>query len=95
MSEQFVPNFDKQYTITEKWLPTSGMDIYIDGTRHLPDNSSMTKLTVRIVDSDLKAVLPPEVVLADMALSSTLCGGWRGVRARRASSPTPPALRRE
>lgn len=71
MSEQFVPNFDKQYTITEKWLPTSGLDIYIDGTRHLPDNSSMTKLTVRIVDSDLKAVLPPEVVLADMALSST------------------------
>jgi hypothetical protein len=71
MSEQFLPNFEKQYTMSDKWNPNSGLDIYIDGTRHLPDNTSMTKLTVRIVDSELKDIVPAESVLADMTLSST------------------------
>lgn len=53
------------------WLQNEGLDIYVDGTRHLPDNVSMTKLTVRIVDSDLKDLLPPESALPDIATSSS------------------------
>ena len=71
MSEQFLPNFEKQYTMSEKWLPNNGLDIYIDGTRHLPDNTSMAKLTIRVVDSDLNNLIPQEIIFPDIETSST------------------------
>lgn len=57
--------------MTDKWMPNNGLDIYIDGTRHLPDNASMTKLTVRVVDSDLNNLIPPEIMFPDIETSST------------------------
>ena len=50
---------------------TDYLDIYIDGARHLPENVSLVKLYVRVVDKNLNDLLTPhETCTADM--SSTL-----------------------
>ncbi len=54
LSEQFHPNFDKQYTFSDGWTNNDSLDLYIDGTRHLPDNSTVTKITIKILDFNLK-----------------------------------------
>ena len=52
-SEQFLPNFDPQNTLTGNWSATDALDVYIDGTRHLPDNVTLTKVTAKVLDIDL------------------------------------------
>lgn len=45
------------------------LDIYIDSARFLPDNCSITKLVVRIVDVNNKDLIPKSEVMADIATS--------------------------
>ena len=49
-SEQFIPNFDKQFTASEDWKDGDGIDIYVDWARHLPDNSMYSVLLCRVFD---------------------------------------------
>lgn len=50
VSEQFIPNFDKQWTKSEDFLLGDGVDIYVDWARYLPDNTTFTRVFVRVVD---------------------------------------------
>ena len=45
---------DKQFTLSEGWSTGEALDIYVDGARLLPDNVTVTRLTVRVVNSDLE-----------------------------------------
>mmetsp|Transcript_24184 Transcript_24184/g.37204 ORF Transcript_24184/g.37204 Transcript_24184/m.37204 type:complete len:143 (+) Transcript_24184:3606-4034(+) len=47
------------------------LDIYIDGARHLPDNSTVTQLQVKVVDVDLSLAQPISECTADI-VDSTL-----------------------
>jgi hypothetical protein len=38
---------------------TDYLDIYIDGARHLPENVTLVKLYVRVVDKNAKDLMPP------------------------------------
>lgn len=49
-SQQFIPNFDKQFSANEDFLNGDGIDIYVDWARFLPDNTLFTKCHVRVVD---------------------------------------------
>ena len=50
VSDQFIPNFDKQWTKSEDFLPGDGIDIYVDWARYLPDNTTFTRVFVRVMD---------------------------------------------
>lgn len=52
-SEQFIPNFEKQYTASDDFLPGDGIDVYVDWARFLPDNTLFSKVLVRCVDCDI------------------------------------------
>jgi hypothetical protein len=51
-------------TLTESFLPTEAIDIYVDGTRHLPDNTSIVKCKVHVVDSAFKNIIPAVTKIA-------------------------------
>lgn len=54
VSEQFLPNTKPQYSLMNPFDKEEKIIFYIDGARFLPDNVSITKVIVRIVDSKLK-----------------------------------------
>lgn len=56
ISEQFLPNFERQNTLSGNWLDTDALDVYIDGARHLPDNVTLTKVTAKVIDTNLQQV---------------------------------------
>jgi len=47
-----------------------GIDFYFDSCRHLPDNASIVKTTVQIIDTELNIVKPQESDLPDLNSSS-------------------------
>lgn len=49
-----MPNFEPQNTLSGNWQSQDALDVYIDGTRHLPDNVTLTKVSARVLDIDLK-----------------------------------------
>ena len=79
MSEQFLENMNKQFTLSEGWMQGDALDIYVDGARLLPDNVTITKLIVRIVDSDLKDIQPAQSILANVE-RSTLRNQFYGLK---------------
>jgi hypothetical protein len=44
----------------------SGIDLYIDGARYLPNSVGVTKILIRVIDSNLKDVMLPQTKLATM-----------------------------
>jgi len=44
---------------------TEQLDIYIDAARFLPDNASIAKLVVRVVDTNLNDLMPKTEAMAD------------------------------
>ena len=50
VSTQFIPNFDKQWTKSEDFLSGEGVDVYVDWAHYLPDNTTFTRLFVRVID---------------------------------------------
>lgn len=61
----FIPNLKPQFknNLFEKG---SGVDIYVDGARYLPNSVGVTKILVRVIDSNLKDVMLPQTKLATM-----------------------------
>jgi hypothetical protein len=54
-SKQFIPNFDKQWTPSnDDFQDGDGVDVYIDWARHLPDNTTYSKVFVSVIDTSLK-----------------------------------------
>jgi hypothetical protein len=53
-------------TLSEGFLPTEALDIYIDSCRHLPDNASYTKVFVRVTGTDFVDIVKPHVTLASL-----------------------------
>ena len=51
---QFVPNFEKQWTKSDDFQIGDGVDVYVDWARLLPDNTMYTKVFARVVDSNGK-----------------------------------------
>ena len=50
-----IPVTENKVDYDDRFDPkTDFLDIYIDGARHLPENVTMVKLYVRIVDRNLK-----------------------------------------
>lgn len=64
MSEQFLPNFEAQLTLSDQWTDGDALDIYVDGVRHLPDNVTVTKVTAKVVDINLVEVAKPRENMA-------------------------------
>ena len=79
MSEQFLENMQKQFTLGAGWTDVDALDIYVDAARLLPDNVTITRLTVRVVDSDLRDVQPPQSILANID-RSTLRNQFYGMK---------------
>lgn len=79
MSEQFMENMQKQFTLGAGWTDVDALDIYVDAARLLPDNVTITRLTVRVVDSDLRDVQPPQSILANVD-RSTLRNQFYGMK---------------
>ena len=52
---QFIPNNEKQYTLTDFWKEAEedGVDIYIDTIRHFPENCTIVKIIAKVVDNRL------------------------------------------
>lgn len=69
-SEQFIPNFDKQYSPSEEFGPGDGIDIYVDWARFLPDNTMFTKCHVRVIDISLNYPLPGQRGFASLEFST-------------------------
>ena len=56
-SEQLKPNFEKQYTLSDFMKPNEQLDVYIDAARLLPENVSLTKIVVRVVDNQMNDLI--------------------------------------
>lgn len=54
--EAFIKNSDPQYK-DQMFNKGSGIDVYIDGCRFLPDNATVTKIIVRFLNSELTDVV--------------------------------------
>lgn len=52
----FIPNDEIQY-LDEPFVKGSGIDFYVDSARYLPTSVTVTKILVRIVDSNLSNVV--------------------------------------
>ena len=60
--QAFIPNEERQWK-NQSFSKGSGIDIYIDGIRFLPDNTTTTKILVKIVDSQLNGLIYPQAGL--------------------------------
>lgn len=69
---QFIPNNEKQYAETEFWneAEEEGVDIYIDGIRHFPENVTIVKVIAKVVDSRLTDLLKPTNLFPKLATST-------------------------
>ena len=54
VSEQYFANDKEQYNKFKELDKTEDMHIWIDATRFLPDNCSITKIIVKIWDNNMK-----------------------------------------
>ena len=70
--KQFIPNDEKQFTFSEGFTKDDIMQISIDGTRHVPDNASVTKICCKVVDQNLKEIHPQTEQVASLEPGSTL-----------------------
>ena len=55
---------------TIQWLDVpfekgSGVDFYVDSTRYLPNSVTISKILVRVVDSNIRDVVPPSTRVAE------------------------------
>ena len=64
ISEQFIKNEGQEPEDRNLWVAKDGIDIYFDGCRHLPDNCTITRLVVQVLDADLKTQHPKSLFLA-------------------------------
>jgi len=48
-----------------------GVDVYIDELRHLPDNVSLVKIVVKILDEDAHNIIPEQTHWAEIDKSTT------------------------
>jgi len=62
-SAQFIPNIEKQFTVTEFWKENEedGCDIYIDAVRNMPENVSIVKIIARICDHHHENLMDPQI----------------------------------
>ena len=69
---QFIPNNEKQYTVTDFWKESDeeGVDIYIDAIRHFPENVTIVKVIAKIVDADMQELLKPRDIWPKLRESS-------------------------
>ena len=61
-------NYENQFE-TKKFEKDSGIDIYIDGARYLPNSATISKIVVRILDSNLKDVITPQTKMSSLDAS--------------------------
>ena len=54
----FIENLKNQYD-NKAFEKGAGIDFYIDGGRHFPNSISVSKILLRVVDSDLRDVITP------------------------------------
>lgn len=66
---QFIPNEESKLDL-EEYTAKDGIDIYIDGARHLSDNATVTKVICYILDKDLNQVISPEEVFSQVSTST-------------------------
>ena len=59
-SEQYFENPKEQYNKFKELDREQDMHIWIDGTRFLPDNCSITKIIVKIWDNNMKEQWPQQ-----------------------------------
>lgn len=57
VSSQFKPNFEDQYNMDDPFnLAEEKLDIFIDEAKWLPDNTTMSKISARVVDFQNKPI---------------------------------------
>ena len=61
----FIENLKQQY-IDRNFESGMGVDLYIDGCRFLPDNVTVTKITVQVVNVDFDIIKVAETNLPDL-----------------------------
>ena len=70
---QFIPNTAMQYSKSDfyKDVEEEGVDVYIDSIRHLPDNVSLIKIVLQIIDENGKNLIPTQTIWSRLKDSST------------------------
>lgn len=61
-------NYENQFE-TKKFEKDSGFDLYIDGGRYLPNSATISKIMIRILDSNLKDVITPQTAMCQLESS--------------------------